>query len=149
MLNPTNGLGDINEPPELRDTSKSKIYSNLAAQYLLPQKDSRGVTRAYLVQVYRGQVFRVQRQTILQYESGLTAEEQRKSAFYSVALLYERLEAYLREMDQAPLGFSLVVLPEEEWFTRLLRYVDPHNVLEGFLTRVTGSPKPPVFSARA
>lgn len=149
MINNVAQQAAIDEPMELRELSKSKIYSQLSGQWFLPQKDSRGVTRAYLVQVYRGQVFRVQRQVILEYESRLTALETRKSAFYSVALLYDRLEAYLQEMQQRPLGFSLTNLPEEEWFSRILRYVDPRNVLEGFSSRVAGAPVPPVFSADA
>src|SRR3990167_4013434 len=137
------------EPLEIRELSKGKIYTQFAAQWFLPQKESRGVTRAYLVQVHRGEVFRVQRQVILEYECRLTAAETRKSSFYSVALLYDRLEAYLLEMQQRQLGFSPTNLPEEDWFSRILRYVDPHNVLEGFAQRVSGSPTPPVFSANA
>lgn len=137
------------EPLEIRELSKGKIYTQLAAQWFLPQKESRGVTRAYLVQVHRGQVFRVQRQAILEYECRLLPAELRKSAFYSVALLYDRLEAHLVELGYQPLGFSLTTLPEEEWFSRVLRYVDSHNVLEGFQGRVHGSPVPQVFSANA
>ena len=149
MINAVFHQVNPDEPVELRELSKSKIYAQLASQWFLPQKDSRGVTRAYLVQVHRGDVFRVQRQVILEYESRLTAAENRKSTFYSVALLYDRLEAYLAEMQQRPLGFSLTNLPEEDWFSRILRYVDPYNVLEGFTIRVNGSPSPPVFSANA
>lgn len=142
--------GDQNQEPfAIRDWSKSKLYNSLAGEYFLPHKDSRGVTRAYLVDVYQQRVFRVHRQTVLEFESRLVAAETRKSSFYSVALLYDRLEAYLRDMNQQPLGFNLLALPEEEWFSRLLRYVDPHNVLEGFLTKVNGAPRPPVFSANA
>ena len=149
MINGVLQNPNLDEPVELRELSKSKIYSQLASQWFLPQKESRGVTRAYLVQVHRGDVFRVQRQVILEYECRLTAAETRKSSFYSVALLYDRLEAYLVEMQQRQLGFSLTNLPEEDWFSRILRYVDPHNVLEGFAQRVSGSPTPPVFSANA
>ena len=137
------------EPIELRELSKAKIYTQLAANWFLPQKESRGVTRAYLVQVYRDQVFRVQRQVILEYESRLVPAESKKSSFYSVALLYDRMETYLHEMGQKPLGFSLTTLPEEDWFSRVLRYVDPYNVLEGFQARVNGAPVPPVFAATA
>ena len=81
MINGVLQNPNLDEPVELRELSKSKIYSQLASQWFLPQKESRGVTRAYLVQVHRGDVFRVQRQVILDYECRLTAAEIKKSSF--------------------------------------------------------------------
>ena len=44
--------GADNEPAEIRQLTKSQLYKLLAAEWILPNKDSRGVTREYLAGVY-------------------------------------------------------------------------------------------------
>lgn len=147
MYNPVE-VGDPDEPVEIRNLSKSKLYSLLEDELLLPSKESRGVTRAYLVQVYRRTVFTVNRRDIMHFEARLSLAEKRKNAFYCVSLLTEKLDILLPMLGLLPLGFPQNVSPEEDWFSRVLRYVDPFNLLEAFQRRVEGAAPPPIFLSR-
>lgn len=149
MINPVEVEGNLDEPLAIRGVSKTKLYRDLSDTFYLPKKDSRGITRSYLVRVYSNQVYRLERHLLLQFEAGLSVQESKKSAFYSVNLLAHRLERLLHQLHEQPLGFGDGVTPEEEWFTRVLRYVDRTNILGGFRVPVRDNPVPNIFCARA
>lgn len=150
MINQTqNQAGNPDEPIEIRDWTKSKLFTHLNDTFLLPDKDSRGVTRSYLVGVYTQENFRVERSVILQFESGISLAEQKKAVFYNVGLLVERLDRFLQQLQMPRLGFGTSVCPEEKWFTRILRYIDRTNVLGGFRMAIQHAPVPDAFSAHA
>ena len=147
MINPVE-RADPDEPQETRELSKSKMYQILAEQYLLPDKDSKGVSRSYLVKVWRNMVYRVPRKAILEFESRLALDETRKQPFYTLSLLSERFDRFLLSLGMRPLGFGEFTCPEENWYSRVLRYVDDFNCLEAFQKRVAGASRPPVFAGR-
>jgi hypothetical protein len=148
MFNPVERMNP-NEPPEIREWSKTKLHAHLSEQFCLPSRESRGVTRTYLVLVYQNQAFRITRQELLQFESTLTPAENRKTPFYCVSLLYERLNLLLPMLGLLPFAFPENCLPEEDWFSRILRWADRFNVLEAFQRRINGAPPPHIFAARA
>ena len=67
--------GADNEPAEIRQLTKSQLYKLLAAEWILPNKDSRGVTREYLAGVYLNQLFRVGRLELQQFEARLMFDD--------------------------------------------------------------------------
>ena len=137
-----------NEPEELRGQSKNKIYKLLQAQFLLPDKDSRGVTKAYLIQVYRHQVFRVQRNEIMEYEAHLRIEDNIKSAFASLPVSVTKLNTHLRLLDHLETGFTALIYPDEAWLSRVIRFTDPYNVIGYFKGRVLNAPLPDTIAGR-
>jgi hypothetical protein len=150
MINPPiPQAANPDEPMAIRQWTKTKLYEHLNDTYLLPAKESRGVTRSYLVGVYTDRVYRVERSTMLQFESRITLAEQKKSVFYNVSLLVERLDRLLDQLGQNQLGFPEGSIPEEQWFTRVLRFADQNNILGGFRLPIRDAPVPELFSARA
>lgn len=149
MLNPRPAPENPQEPAQIREWSKSKLYSELSETYLLPSKESRGVTRSYLVRVFTNQVYRVERVAILQFETHLTVHELKKAVFFNVNLLVDRLERLMAQLNLPALGFGDGTAPEEDWFRRILRYVDPTNILQGFKLPVHGYQTPHIFPGRA
>lgn len=45
--------GADDEPPETKDLTKKKLHERLSIDWFLPPNEARGVTRIYLVQVFR------------------------------------------------------------------------------------------------
>ena len=121
-----------NEPEELRGVTKSILYDQLSATYLLPAKDSKGVNRAYLVGVHTGQNFRVPAITIKRYEADLPGNAYKKTQYVNMNDVAHRLNVLLAEMNQRQLGFAPHVTPEEKWILRIVRYVDQLNILGVF-----------------
>lgn len=136
------------EPIEFRSATKSKIHEDVSRQYFLPDIDSRCCSRLYLIQVSRGDVFRVRRQDLLTFEVGLLAEMTTKSSFFNVSLLKERASIYLTQLGYPPFGFPVNTNPDEPWFTRVLRYIDPCNILGAFKVRIPGAPFPRCLAGR-
>ena len=101
------------EPEVLRRLSKTAIYKLMAATHILPDISSRAINRRYLVRVYRQEVFRLQRATLLEFESRLTLEEQIRSAGQSVAAMMEKADRILEENGELRLGFDNASLPDE------------------------------------
>lgn len=140
MLNePEENERRLDEPEELRNLTKSKIYSNLSNTYLLPSKESRVITRSYLVSVFTGAVFRVTRTDMLQFESGINLTEQLKASFFSLPLMVEKCGMLLEQRGMPPLGYG-PNLPGEGYFTRVLRFVDPWNLAGGFCKAIRNPP---------
>lgn len=147
MLNPVENA-DPNEPAELRMLSKGQIFKMLSSEWAIPAKESRGVSRAYLVNVYRGEVYRVGRIHLQTFEAALTPGDMTRSTFFSMSVAYERLSNLMQILNLAPLGFSLTNLPDEAWFLRIVRYVDQYNILRVFRTRVPQAQRPLIAPAR-
>ena len=57
--NMANANNNLNEGAETRGLSKDKLYNRLAEEWLIPPMHSKGVSRAWLLQVWNGGVFRV------------------------------------------------------------------------------------------
>ena len=121
-----------NEPEVLRKLSKHAIFKLLASTYILPEEHCRAVNRRYLVRVYSNEVFRLNRLTLLDFESRLTLEEQVRSSNQSVANLVEKANRILNDHNELQLGFEGNCLPDEHWIYRVVRYIDPYNVTGSF-----------------
>ena len=131
--------GRNEEPEQLRSLSKSKIYELLNRNYFLPDKDSRCITRSYLVAVFNNTVYRVEREALLNFEVGLRFEEKVKSSFFHIGILRQRADTLLHQLGFLPFGFPNNTNADESWFVRVLRMIDPYNVLGAFKTRVNQS----------
>lgn len=121
-------------PPELRNQTKAQIYSALSTQYLLPAKDSRGVSKRYLARVFTHEVFRVGKVALLQFEATLTPEELQKHNFLSVSIMVAKSNQLLLMLNQPQLGFEAGSFPDESWMIRIIRFIDGYNIL-GFYKR--------------
>lgn len=147
MLNPVENV-DPNEPAELRMLSKAQIYKMLSSEWALPAKESRGVSRAYLVNVYRAQVYRVDRIALQTFEARLVPGDMIRSTFFSMSVSFERLASLMQILGQPQLGFTPTNLPDEAWFLRIARYVDQFNILRIFRSRLPQAARPPILPAR-
>lgn len=135
------------EPQEFKGLSKSKIYQNLSRQYVLPDKDARCVTRAYLATVLRGTVFRMDRTELLNFEVGLTFEERVKASFFHLGILKQRTELLLAQLGQPGFGFAQGTNADEDWMVRIIRLLDPYNILGAFRSKIHTARVPPRISA--
>lgn len=133
---------DVDTPLPFQGMTKKKIYDILSREYVLPSVQSRCITKKYMFAIYNKEFFSVTREELLRFESSLSLEETKKSSFFNVSLLTWRLDKYLHLEEKKPLGFSEDTQADEAWFSRILRYLDPYNVLGGFTCRVKGSLAP-------
>lgn len=122
-----------NEPIEIRNLSKSQLYMQLAEEYHLPSKNSKGVNREYLVRVFQAQVLRVEVRDFKLFMAELTPIQLKKSPFVNLSDVYERMNVLLREIGHPPFGFSHGLLPEEKWLLGIVRFVDRANILGAFV----------------
>lgn len=139
-------IGD--EPDALRGMSKSKMYDMEARDYLLPSKESRCISKAYLIEVFRGTVFRVRNQEILAFEVNLTLEERMKASHFNLGVIKDKAAALLQMLGHQPFGFHGSNNPDEEWLSRVVRFIDPQNLLRGFRRRVANAPRPAILPMR-
>lgn len=138
----------LEEPAAIRNLSKSKLYDLMARDFFIPSRECRCVSRVYLVQVFQGTVFRVQHFELLNFELNLSIDEKVKSMHFNIGALKEKADALLVLLDRLPFGFPRSLNPEENWFSRILRMVDPWNILAGFRMRVRNAPMPTIFPMR-
>ena len=131
-----------NDNNGVQTPSKSVMYKILQRDFILPDIDARCTTKAYLARVQAGEVWRVRREQLLQFESGLTIEEQTKSSFFHIGVMKLRLERFMALSGVQEFGFPVGTNPDELWFSRVLRYLDPSNILAAFRTPVRNSPLP-------
>jgi hypothetical protein len=134
--------GNEQEPNHVRGLSKNAIYKMLLTRWFLPDKNARGVTRSYLINVDQAQVFRIERQTILEWEARLTADEMIKASFLSLPTCVEKINHHLQQLQHRTLGFTRLNYPDESWLLRIIRYVDPFNLVGAFRRRIQGAPCP-------
>lgn len=133
-------LANPNEPEEIRLLTKGQLYENLGARLYLPDKNSKGVNRRYLVGVYTNEYFSVDLVFLKRFEVDLTASQVKKAPFVSLPDLYVKVNQMLRELNRPQLGFLPNHIPEERWLLRVTRYLDPRNVTGAFLEAIPDAP---------
>ena len=149
MFNEFEYEGDMNIPNDpFQGLTKSKIYEIVSRDFVLPAKESRSISREYLIKVHQASIFRIRREQLLNFEATLSVEEQKKAPFFNVGYLLSRLNVLLQQQGMAPLGFTNNSQPDEPWFTRILRYLDRYNVLNGFKVKIRGSEPPLCLAGR-
>lgn len=146
MINPEETEDRQNEPAEVRELSKAQLYSRVSQAYCIPDRACRATSRAYLVSVFTGTVFRVDRFNLLQFEARLQLDELVKNGSYNVTILIERLSLLLTQLGNLPLGFKVGAFPDEAWLMRVVRFVDPSNIL-GVFTKAVRNSTPPAIPA--
>lgn len=120
--------GAPDEPPETRDLTKKKLHEKLSEQWFLPSNEARGVTRVYLMQVHRHQVFRVPLLEMQHFMANLIPKDHMKKAPYINSLDVKiKVEGLLRELNMPPLGYPEGIVPEEEWLFQVARKLDQNN----------------------
>lgn len=128
------------EGPETNKLEKKELYEMVNATYMLPPYQSRGVTRLYLLQVHRGQVYRVDHMSYKRFEIGVTKIQQKKIGIVNNALLVKKLNVLLADRGHNPLGFTEMEVPESGWLHKMARWIDRTNILEFFEESVEPEP---------
>lgn len=136
------------EPEATRSLSKAQLFKTLSSEYFLPDKESRAMSRAYLVQVFENRVYRVHRHTILQFEAELQIDEVTRSTAHNITIVIERTNILLQQLGLNELGFRPSAFPDEGWLMRIVRHLDPTNLLNIFFRPVRGAVAPNVLAAR-
>ena len=134
--NMVNANNNLNEGEETRGLSKDKLYNRLAEEWLIPPIHSKGVSRAWLLQVWNGGVFRVGLRDYKTFEADLTPTHFKRNGFTNLIHLMLRINQLLESRQQLGLGFHQFCVPDEKWLGKVARYVDRGNVLEFFTNTV-------------
>lgn len=79
------------EEPETKALTKSQLYKLLASTYSLPSPDSRATSRSLLLRIRQNEVFRVERQVLLQFEANLALEDLVRQGSHNMTILVEKL----------------------------------------------------------
>lgn len=148
MFNDFEDENPNNIPDIFRGLTKTKIFEIVNRDWVLPSKYSRCTSKQYLYNVHAGTVFRVSKEILLNFEANLTVEETLKSAFYNIGFLLRKLELLQAQLGRPILGFQGAIQPDDEWFSRILRYLDQYNILGGFKQRVRNAQPPRCHSGR-
>jgi hypothetical protein len=122
----------INEPPTLKDLSRSKIYKLLAEEYFLPNPLCRAITRDYLIGIHTGKYFRVRLPALKKFMVDMTPSLMKKTVHTTNHEIVEKLEALLKEHGLAPFGFKKWNLPDSGWLDQVARFIDPCNAADLF-----------------
>lgn len=145
---PITDKGRPNEDPETRDLDKRKLYNLLAIRNFLPPLSTKGVTREYLIKVYKGEVYTVLIFDLKHFEVELSTSMLKRVGIPNNSLLVRKLNGLLASRDLPPLGFDDFEPPDEvrlhnkNWLYRVARFVDVNNILQFFETPVVqGDPK--------
>jgi hypothetical protein len=128
-------ISERSRPGEDNDTknlSKKAFYNMLSLTYFMPPVIARGVTRDYLLKVHRGQVFRVPLLELRQFEVNLTPEMNKRVGLLNNCFLARKVNVLLRSREQPELGFDEYDPPDEVWLYKIVRYLDPTNILGFF-----------------
>ena len=127
-----------NEDPETRELCKRKLYSMLSLQYFLPSITTKGITRDYLVKVYKNEVLTVPLFEIKHFEVELSPAMTKRAGIPNNSLLVRKMNGLLSSRQMPPLGFEDFEPPEEvssckkNWLYRVVRFIDPQNMLQFF-----------------
>ena len=97
----------------------------------------------YLAGVFTGQLFRLQRHALLEFESILVPDEIIRSPDQCLASVIEKAERYLADLGHSEIGVKGTNYPDEEWVFRVVRCRDPSNSLRCFKRAVRDAPNPP------
>lgn len=128
--------GADDEPPETKDLTKKKLHERLSIDWFLPPNEARGVTRIYLVQVFRGQVFRVPLLEMQHFMADLHKDHMKKAPYINSLDAKIKVQALLRERNMPPLGYPDSVVPEEDWLFQVARKLDQNNSTAIFLKAI-------------
>lgn len=121
---------------------KKAIYKELSEKYLLPEFSCRAISKTYLAGVDEGIYYRVQRSSILEFESKLPWLEKHRAIQIPVSAIVERLSRFLSKIGKSELGFKPGCFADERWLLRVIRFEDRYNILGFFRTRAPGAQKP-------
>lgn len=144
------GVNEPNDnelPPEVRNQSKSQLYSATAFTFFLPSKHSRATSKLYLHRVQTNQVFRVTRQAILEFESRLQPDECVRVSFLNIPMVVARLNRLLVQLGLPDLSFTATTMPDDDWVFRVVRFVDQNNLLGCFKRAVRNAQPPNIMAA--
>lgn len=119
---------------------KKALYSQLAATYYLPPKNSKGVSQKYLEKVKEGSVFRVEIIELNKFLSDLKPNQLLKADFTCRYQAYYKIDRLLQEMSKPGLGFEPNLIPDGDWLYRVARFVDPSNVCGLFQVSLSAVP---------
>lgn len=129
---------NADEPEAIRNLKKKAIYKLLAETWMLPEENSKGVHRRYLVAVYRAEVLRIHAMEFKRFEVELTPAQLKKTPFISSGDVFAKIGRLLTEMGQPPLGFEVGLFPEDTWLYKVVRFIDRANATGVYL-----QPAPP------
>ena len=103
---------------------------------LLPDYNSIGLNRAYLVGVYTGAHYRIPIMAYKHFVVDLTPAQQKKAPVLFCGQLVEKINQLLVETNRPRLGFDAGIVPEENWLLGVARHVDRGNLLGVFMEPV-------------
>jgi hypothetical protein len=129
-------IANANEPEAIRNLKKKALYKLLNDRFLLPEENSKGVNRQYLVGVYTGALYRIDLMEYKRFEIELTPAQLKKTPFLNTADAYVKLSRLLEELGLSPLGFDIGAFPEDTWLYKVIRFVDRNNATGVYLERV-------------
>ena len=137
-----------NEPEEIREITKKALHARLNNEYYIPENNSRGVNRAYLVGVFTGNHFRIPLLDFKRFEAELTPNMKKKTPMLNGIDALTKLNRLLVETGRHELGFVQGLFPDETWFFDVARFVDRANVAALFLASLPGAPPPDCLTSR-
>lgn len=135
-------VANPDEPEAIRHLKKKALYKQLSEQWLLPDENSKGVNRAYLVAVYNARVFRASLLDYKRFEIELTPRQLKKTPFLNTADAYVKMERLLAELALPGLGFEIGAFPEDNWLYKIIRYVDRNNATGVYLEPIRNARVP-------
>lgn len=121
-----------NEPEVIKALSKHSLYKMLSAKYFLPPRNSRGVSRTYLVGVYTHKYFRIEHIEMKRFMVELTPNLLKKTIHTTKAETHYKIEQLLRETGMKELGFKSGLIPDGVWLYQMARYIDQYNAADIF-----------------
>jgi hypothetical protein len=107
------------EDPETRNLDKSQLYEMVTEKNFLPPLHSRGITRDYLLSVYKDEVYKVGLQTLKQFEVNLNQRQTKKVGIVNSALLMRKLNLLLKSRRENDLGFDEYDPPDQVTYLKL------------------------------
>lgn len=132
---------NLDEPAEIRGLTKKKLYQLMSERFHLPGCESRGVTRDWLVGIYRNVNYGVPLLEFKHFYADLSPADLKKVPVLYCGPLLAKLNNLLRETGRPSLGFAQGVIPEEDWLISVIRFVDKNNVLGVFFNAIQGAPQ--------
>jgi hypothetical protein len=115
------------EPLELRGISKNKVYDLLAERYCLPERESRAITRDYLLRVHSGKVLRIGLNEMGLFKAKITPKLMKRAKYVNGADAAAKLNSLLKERGEPELGFTREAMPDNDWLFHVARFLDPSN----------------------
>lgn len=136
----TQDLPKSEEGSDTVNLSKHALYNIVEDKYVIPAFISKGVTRDYLLKVYKDEVWRIEVNVMKRFEFDLTSSQNKKVGIINNSYVMRKLNILMQEKQMKPLGFDEFELPEQTWLFRVARFIDKENLLELFETHITLPP---------